>query len=119
MDFPVAVISMAEDLDVPVRYADSMGISYAHPYDLVYNEQMLEAVEHEFFEVKSKQEDNHPLERIHKALYVRPFSPKNQEATANGQARLKKITNRYKDEIEKLYKNEDADFVVLRIGTRE
>lgn len=118
-DYPVAVISLAEDLDVPVRYADSMGISYSEPYELVYKKEMIDAVRDEFHEVKKRQEDLHPLERVHKAIYIRPFSPVNKEATATGQARLKKITAIYKAEIESLYENEEDDFVVLEVGRLE
>jgi len=117
-DYPVGVISLSEELDLVVRYADSLGIPYDKTYDLVYNDLVIEAVRKEFFIIMKEQESLPLMERIRKVLYVRPFSSLNKEATATGKVRVKKILFKYRDEIEKLY-DDTEEFRVLRVSRYE
>lgn len=114
MEYSVALLTLSEDLARAEELAGKLGITYKDPYELAYNEKIIEAVKNEFMAIRENPGALQKMETPQKAIYLRPFSPTNREATATGQARLKKILSKYSDDISRLY-DIDNDFVVLKM----
>lgn len=113
-DYPVALICLSEDLQVAQAAAQKMGIEFKDPYELVYHPKIVEAVKQEFYQARDKSGQDNPLEKIQKAIYLRPFSAENKEATTTQKTRLRYCLDKYQPHLEKLYEG-DEDFVVLEV----
>ncbi len=109
----VAIISLAEDLIIARAVAAQLGLPADLPaHELVYHEAIVAAARREFEAVQPLVGHDNPLEKIHKALYVRPFSADNQEATATGKTRIKYVTLKFAEQVDKLYAGKE-EFVVF------
>lgn len=114
MEYSVALLALSEDLSAAEEYAAKINIIYSDPYELVYNDRIIEAVKDEFMAIREKAGNSINMETPQKAIYLRPFSPLNREATATGQVRMKKVLSKYSGDISRLY-DVDSDFVVLKM----
>ncbi len=110
----VALICLSEDLVVGRAVAAQLGLpADLSPEELVYHDAIVGAVKRELESVQPLLGHDNPLERIKKVIYLRPFSADNNEATATAKTRIKYVTNKYADDIQKLYDG-DETFVVLK-----
>lgn len=117
-DYPVALICLSEDLQVAQVVAQKMGIEFKDPYELVYHPKIVEAVKQEFYQARERSGKESPLEKIQKAIYLRPFSAENKEATTTQKTRVRYCIDKYQSHLDALYEREEH-FVVLEVGAGE
>jgi long-chain acyl-CoA synthetase len=113
-DYPVALITLSEDLMAAKSFAAKQGIDVEKASDLIHHDSIVAAIKSEFEEARDKDDTKNVYERIQKAIYLRPFSPSNQEATTTQKTRLRYVLDRYEREIKNLYDGSEP-FVLLEV----
>ncbi len=106
----VALVSLSEDLLAAQGLAKKLGIPFVSPRELVYHPAIVGMVRQEFEGIRQADLDAkaHPYERIDKAIYLRPFSADNGEATPTQKTRLRHILDKYERQIADLYASSDT-----------
>ena len=108
---------MSDEEDELRAIAELHGIPYTNRNDFAYNEKVIGICRAEFEQARRNILQNFKIpeaEDIKKVLYIRPMSEDNGEKTPTQKTRLNFIHDKYKDNLEALYKN-DETFVVLKV----
>ncbi len=113
-EFCVAIICLSEDLMAAQNIAGRLDVDFSNPVDLVYEEDIVARVQQEFQTIRAETGALHPYERIEKAIYIRPFSAENGEATPTSKTRNRLVLEEYADEIEQMYAS-NATFLILQV----
>ena len=108
----VGIVCLSEDLLVAQTLAKQLNIEFNDPRELIYNNEIVAKVFEEFNKIHNETRQYNPYERIDKAIYIRPFSAANGEATPTNKTRIRNVIDKYAGEIENMYSSEDT-FTVL------
>ena len=113
-EYCVSVVSLSEDLLAAQALANQLNIEFNDPRELVYNEEIVARVHQEFEKIRNETTDLNPYQRVDKAIYIRPFSAENGEATPTNKTRIRHVINKYSDEINNIYSSDDT-FRIMQV----
>lgn len=116
-DYPVAVVSLADEEDELRAIAARLGVPYTTRNEFAYDPKVVEAcrADLEAARGKTKEIDRvSDVEDIKQFLYIRPMSEDNGEKTPTQKTRLSFIHDRYRKMLEGIYRTGES-FVVLKM----